>query len=600
MAHQQQHGQETGFAPHFLIHVVFPAFFAFLAAVILLVLWLQQVVPHVWTVLVAYLAANWWWMVGTLLVVLLGGTSPRWVPLFWKSYTAVHQHREAVANSQAYRALLLASTQKMEQGFDVSYKNSQTGDMVDVRNPYVAIEVERMRSMKPVLIGQMKQEGLESALPAPLYPAPFDFQEVLATFRPSQEKIYLAAKSNGDPLTSEMYQMCHVGLGGPTGGGKTNVNRLITSQLLYAGATVYLATPNFAQVKLNGHRLEDWRPIVARLAAPPAREDDEIASLILGFHELFNKRRRAESLSPRRPKDMFLVLGELPGITSRMRRWYKEQVRIAKQLRQKGEDVPDPLDPMEVIILLLREARQYGVHIITEFQDALVNTIGLDSGARENIGTGVYFGGDQITAKLLLKLQKSEKIDERGIGSKGASYIYTKSEGVAQPARIPFFSNTALYELFEYPPDPMPDREIFREHEIPETYHPVMNGRYVESTAYVIVDDDEQSQENGDSVSLSLAQERTTGPLASSSNTLPDLPAKPVPTTGTEESQNGPDLGPDDKVFTSEQEQEFVMRYRKFGGNIKGILRQMNGGEGLSNRYAKYASWCLEKHGLRK
>jgi hypothetical protein len=58
--------------------------------------------------------------------------------------------------------------------------------------------------------------------------------------------------------------------------------------------------------------------------------------------------------------------------------------------------------------------------------------------------------------------------------------------------------------------------------------------------------------------------------------------------------------GPDDRVFTAEQEAEFLRRHGKQQLPVKEILRQMNNGEGLSNRYAKYANWLIEKRGLRK
>lgn len=61
-----------------------------------------------------------------------------------------------------------------------------------------------------------------------------------------------------------------------------------------------------------------------------------------------------------------------------------------------------------------------------------------------------------------------------------------------------------------------------------------------------------------------------------------------------------PELGENDKAFTPEQEEEFLTRYRRRQQPIKNILRQMNGGLGLSNRYAKHGNWLLEKHGLRK
>jgi len=463
-------------------------------------------------------------------------------------------------------------------------------------------------------------------LPAPMYPPARDFAEVLRSFQPSPKQIYLA-ETMERAVTSDMYELTHVGLGGKTGGGKTNMTRLLTSQLCYVEASVYLATPNFAQVKLNGHRLEDWRPIVAKLAAPPAQTTEEIAGLLAGFWQTFENRKAQEKITPRRQRDIYLVLGELPGIAKRMDQWYKEQKRLAELARRQGRDAAMPLHPMEIVVMLLREARQYGVHIITEFQDALVNSIGMDSGARENLLTGVYYGGDLITAKLLLRLEKGEKIDERGIGVEGAAYIRTKRTPT-QPARIPFFSNAALYQLLGTPPDPMTDEEVFDEDEIPETYYRVdEQGRYVESTVLKTDPDEDECESDGtptrssfypmpepppnprrvvESGANQAPTEPRTGPLTTPVNRLPEQTGRIAQTVpaAQEVEDDGPELGPGDRMFTPEQEREFLLRYRRNAQqgirDIKTTLRQMNHGEGLGNSYFRHASWLVKKHGLRE
>ena len=463
-------------------------------------------------------------------------------------------------------------------------------------------------------------------LSAPMYPPARDFAEVLRSFQPSPKHIYLA-ETIERPVTSDMYELTHVGLGGKTGGGKTNMTRLLTGQLCYIEASVYLATPNFAQVKLNGHRLEDWRPIVTKLAVPPAQTTKEIAELLMAFWQTFENRKAQEKITPRRQADIYLVLGELPGIAARMDQWYKEQKRKAELQRRQGIDVPMPRHPMEIVVMLLREARQYGVHIITEFQDALVNSIGLDSGARENLLTGVYYGGDLITAKLLLRLEKGEKVDERGIGVDGAAYIRTKKTP-AQAARVPFFSNRSLYMLLGTPPDPMTDEEVFDESEIPATYYRVdEHGQYVESTVLKTDPDEDESESDGTPTRSSFYEmpglspnprppaenaanyaltERRTGPLTSPVNWLPEQTGRVAQTVPAEQEieDDGPELGPGDRMFTPEQEREFLLRYRRNSErgirDIKATLRQMNNGIGLGNSYFKHGSWLVKKNGLRE
>jgi hypothetical protein len=75
---------------------------------------------------------------------------------------------------------------------------------------------------------------------APLFPPPRDFADILQWFRPSMHEVYLA-ETIREPLTSKVYDLCHVGVGGPTGGGKTNATRLIIAQLLSHDVQAFLA-----------------------------------------------------------------------------------------------------------------------------------------------------------------------------------------------------------------------------------------------------------------------------------------------------------------------------------------------------------------------
>jgi hypothetical protein len=156
-------------------------------------------------------------------------------------------------------------------------------------------------------------------------------------------------------------------------------------------------------------------------------------------------------------------LGEWPGIVAR---------------------VPEAVD---IFKLLLRESRQYGIHVITEMQDALVKTIGVDSGCRDNLRTGYYYGGNITTARVLLNLEKGETIDETGLGQKGAAYLRTLTNK-AVPGRVPFLSNAALYMLLGSSPDPMPDG-VVTDGMIPNSYYPVVDGCYVDADAHIVSDE---------------------------------------------------------------------------------------------------------------
>ena len=323
-----------------------------------------------------------------------------------------------------------------------------------------------------VLPGSVKvTEDAPKGLPAPAFPAPIKFEDILRNgFTPTPQNIYLFNTMDG-PISEAMSNVCHVGLAARTGGGKTNTTRLLTAQFEYARARVYFASPNFAQLKLNKNHLEDWRPIVQHLAAPPAQSDAEIRTLLLQFRQLFEHRKSVEQRTARRGADVYLILGEWPGIVKRVK------------------------EAPEIIELLLRESRQYGIHLVTEFQDALVKTLGLDSGVRENLLHCYYFGGDPITAKIVLDLAKGVSINETGLGKYGAAYMRANEKEIV-PGRVPHFTNKALYMLLGAPPDPMADEEIYDESQIPETYYHVdENGQYVDGGAVVDYDSQPQTQQ---------------------------------------------------------------------------------------------------------
>lgn len=385
----------------------------------------------------------------------------------------VSLRREQVALSRHTSALL---TEARTNGDNVklTFTNEGKPKTIEVIRASTlaqyAPRIEQITERQPLQIGERK-----GVLPA-RFPPPVDFLEVLDSFEPSPSGIYLAKTVEGSIVEQEQ-DLTHIALTGPSGGGKTNTTRLITSQLLSTGAHVYLASPNFAPVKLNGHRLEDWRPIMRYLKSPPAQSAQAIEKLIQSFLRLFEQRKEAEQHSPRRGRDVFLILGEWPGIAARVK------------------------DAAHHIGLLLRESRQYGIHILTEMQDALVKTTQIDSGMIENLRTGGYFGGDKITAKRVLDLKSGQELSEDGLGKQGALWLRSYTHGL-NAGRVPFLSNQALYALLGAPPDPVPDTEIYDNSQIAERYAP-----------YTLVD-------------TSTRRTRQTSRRFYSLPTMPDLPTR--------------------------------------------------------------------------
>lgn len=490
-------------------------------------------------------AHNWWWVVGIVALV----TSKWWATPLWRAYQAISSEIDTYKIRKQHYLMLAGVNAKMEQGFDTEYHNQPLGFQIKVHNPY----------MKGVT--KIQEVPSQQQIEAPRFPQPRDFAEILSSFMPNENSIFLLDTLQG-PITVPMHDVCHVALGGPTGGGKTNTTRLLAAQILASGGLMYMANPNFAPVKLNQNRLEDWRPIAARLQEPPAREIDEIQALLERFMKLFEERRRQEQISPRRGKDVYLILGEWPAIVAR----WKEAPQI--------------------LGMLLRESRQYGIHVISEFQDALVSTIGGNSGVRENYRTAYYFGGDLNTAKVLLDLPKGEKIDDTGLGSMGAVYLRSKANKAA-PGRVPMFSNRSLYALLGMPPDPVGDDFITSMDQVPDEFMP-----FVESNLVTSGDQDlRQDESNFQKYFHARNDEPHDDPLSSMNTQSLSAQENAVdePVDGAQGTQN------ERYVLDSVKTELFIVAY-KITGNIDESLKYA----GAHTGYRAHARQILVERGLKR
>lgn len=517
--------------------------------------WLSRALPSI----EAWWSQHWLLLVFVSGVVLVGGTAHKWVPLIWRAYVAITDHADTKRIREQHYLMLASTNTKLEQGFDTNYKNAVHGFEISVHNPYM----KGVTKIQEVPAGQIA---------APIFPQPRDFAEILGSFVPNENGIYLLDTMKG-PVTSPMNRICHVALGGPTGGGKTGCTRLLTSQILSCEGTVYMANPNFAPVKLNVNRLEDWRPIAARLKEPVARELDEIIELFERFIQLFEQRRAQEQQSPRRGKDVFLVVGEWPAIVSKatLTQGKKTAERLTGQLGR-----------------LLRESRQYGIHIISEFQDALVSTIGGNSGVRENYRTAYYFGGDLNTAKVLLDLQNGVKIEDTGLGDKGAAYLRAHSNGVC-PGRVPFFSNRALYMLLGTPEDPVSDDFVTSMEQVPDQFMPFVESNRITGELTGLPNFKKWIDASSNDESLSE---------------ISALPEESINEPGEklqEDADEMPELGTDDYILSDLQIELFSAYYRDCGNISESLARIKNErGQGLGRRYFKHASWIVKQKNLRR
>lgn len=244
---------------------------------------------------------------------------------------------------------------------------------------------------------------------------------VSLNWRPSLESILLALADGGERITVPAKALCHVALVGSTGGGKSNLLRLLLPQLQACGARVVLADPHFTP--LDPETGEDWRPIVSRLHMAPAVAPAEIAALLAYLTDELGRRIELRREGKKWGPPLFLALDELPVIADQV------------------EGAVDELGR------LLREGRKVSLYSVGASQSMLVKVIGGDSSAREAYRTAFYVGGDLKSATVLLDLAQRE-IAEGALGE-GVAYLRSRATSPARLVRVPYASNAGVAGLLE-------------------------------------------------------------------------------------------------------------------------------------------------------
>jgi hypothetical protein len=259
-----------------------------------------------------------------------------------------------------------------------------------------------------------------------VYPADESVKQIPATtdlatlhYTPSRDSILLALGPGGEPITVPAARLCHVALVGATGGGKSNLLRLIVPQLQAVGARVCLADPHYTQ--LDPESGEDWRLIEQRLHVAPAVSPGEIESLLGMLTEELELRLELRREGKRWGPSLFLALDELPVI---------------------ADQVPGSVDKLGK---LLREGRKVHIYSVGASQSMLVKVVGGDSSMREAYRTAFYVGGDLRSAAMLLDMPQRQ-IDE-GLLTTGLAYLRCVATSPAQLVRVPYASNAGIAGL---------------------------------------------------------------------------------------------------------------------------------------------------------
>lgn len=266
------------------------------------------------------------------------------------------------------------------------------------------------------------------ALPAPepvstALPGAVDLASLNCT--PTIDHILLGIDELGQ-ITVSVQDLCHVALLGSTGGGKSNLLRLIIPQLQKIGASVILADPHYAP--LDPENGDDWRPIADRLIHAPAVSaaaiDQELSFMLDELGRRLEKRNKNEPLG----QHLFFAFDELPVICDLVK------------------DAPARLGK------LLREGRKVGLLTVGASQSMLIKEIGGSSTMRDQYRTAFYVGGDRKSAAAMLDMPE-RTIDDGPLG-KGIVLLRSKATAPARLVRVPLVSNASLYQLLSVAPAP--------------------------------------------------------------------------------------------------------------------------------------------------
>ena len=383
----------------------------------------------------------------------------------WKTYQVIDTHMESKKNNEVQRNLLTAQADALRQASQDQYNIRVSTDLLEIQNPLSTIIAGSKNQQQKTL--QLAQEGgflptgrrtvtdisaqanastgepvdesvflmgpgssQENYRPKML-PGAYTFREELQSFRPSVEQIFLGRSAEG-PILLPMSKLWHIAFTGPTGGGKSSAMRMILAQLLDCGATCYLCDIHYAPINMDNGL--DWRPIEARLAAPPLYKERAILEFVrwLALDEL-ERRKERNRLGQPLGKAIFFAIEELPAMV---------------------EEFPEI---SALLSKILRQGRKYGIYFMGATQDMLVKTLGTSSGVRECFRTGYYTGGDPHTAKAILDLENGQKLDETGLGENGLVYLKTVQHKAIQ-VRVPWPDNEAIVQLLGAPSSSQSDK----------------------------------------------------------------------------------------------------------------------------------------------
>lgn len=288
-------------------------------------------------------------------------------------------------------------------------------------------QTELARATAPALLQKSAQlakapdEIATSAIAAAL-PGLTTLGQILDTgWRPSREGILLGLQAGGKQIVAPVGDsLCHIVFAGRTGVGKSNLSRLILTQLIAAGSEVYLLDPHFAAVDRDTG--DDWRAIAAGTRLGKAvTSDEEIMLLLLEATQEIQRRLDLRAVGQPYGSPRFYMIDEAP--------------------RLAGDK-----EFMRRVGVILREARKVKIFVALAAQDLLTSTLQTTGGVRSQFATCYCGGGDATTTRALLgKYSKGGDWPEPP--GKGVLYLKAAAMPVPDLVRVPLVSNGDIERL---------------------------------------------------------------------------------------------------------------------------------------------------------
>lgn len=384
--------QQQKLHPQFSMNVALPVFLTIIAGIYVIYLWLCSIWPGV----ARYWNEHWGLIVLIGVVVLLGGTCHKWVPLGWRAFKALSDHSEQKKNQEMYRALLSAATVKLEQGFNTKYANSKTGDMLEVVNPYV---VGRGQT-KIQELGADGQAIAQLAAPVLQIPQAPAYRQVDSLITADQLVLCYTADGPVFGTIADLLSMCVVG---KPGRGKSTALLYYILILLKAGADVWIWDPHSGLNELSyGLRYFDDLADIERSCLPLQKELEE--------------RRLLWKTKKQTKQPLLLLVDEMPVIADYENQRAKEIATAVRVAKSEGPEAhADAMEdakefdlwrrPSRLLKKFVLEARKWNCYVILSGQ-ALPAEV-LSTLTRDNLSSRIVFESCNMHAKMA-GLQKEE------------------------------------------------------------------------------------------------------------------------------------------------------------------------------------------------